>query len=290
MKCRHGFTFVELIFVGIIIVILIALLLPAVQAARESARRAQCSGNLMQLGIGLGSYASAHRALPPGVVNETGPIKNLAYGYHHSWVVQALPFIGQNNTYNHFDLKKSVYDPVHDTVAGTLIGTLMCPSDPSRGTITYAGCHHDVDAAISADNHGVLYLNSRVRYDEITDGTSYTFLLGEISGGGPSLGWSSGTRATLRNTGPPLARGVFVATKFTTQSARDVAFEMVDALAEKGAWPVDLTGGFSSFHSGVANFLFCDGSVRSLKNSVDTRVYRLLGNRADGEMIGADHF
>jgi prepilin-type processing-associated H-X9-DG protein len=290
MKSRPGFTFVELIFVGVIIVILIALLLPAVQSARESARRAQCSGNLMQLGIGLGSYASAHSVLPPGVVNDTGPIANLPYGYHHNWVIQALPFIGQQNTYNHFDLKKSVYDPVQDTVAGIMIGTLMCPSDPSRSNINYAGCHHDVDAAIRSDNHGVLYLNSRVRYDEITDGPGYTILLGEISGSGPSLGWASGTRSTLRNTGPPLVRASFDSTGLTSQSARDVAFDMVDALAEEGSWPVDLTGGFSSFHSAAANFLFCDGSVRSLMNSIDRRVYRLLGNRADGEMIGSDHY
>jgi prepilin-type processing-associated H-X9-DG protein len=290
MTRRPGFTFVELIFVGIIIVILIALLLPAVQSAREAARRAQCSSNLMQLGIGMGSYASTHSVLPPGVVNDTGPIKNLPYGYHHSWVVQALPFIGQQNTYNHLDLKKSVYHPAQDTAAGMKIGTLMCPSDPSRTGITYAGCHNDVDAAISSDNHGVLYLNSRVRYDEITDGTSSTILLGEISGSGPSLGWASGTRSTLRNTGPPLVRSLFVSATLIGPTARDVAFDTVDALAEEGSWPVDLTGGFSSFHSDAANFLFCDGSVRTLKNSIDRHVYRLLGNRADGEMIGADHY
>ena len=290
MTRRPGFTFVELIFVGIIIAVLIALLLPAVQSAREAARRAQCSSNLMQLGIGIASYASAHSVLPPGVVNHTGPIKNLAYGYHHNWVIQVLPYIGQQNTYNHFDLTRSVYDPVHDTVAGIKIATLTCPSDPYRGGITYAGCHNDVDAAISSDNHGVLYLNSRVRYDEITDGPGFTILLGEISGSGPSLGWASGTRSTLRNTGPPLGPPKYVAAKFTGLSARDVDFEAVDALAEMGLWPVDLTGGFSSFHSDGANFLFCDGSVRRLMNSINTHVYRLLGNRADGEMIGADHY
>jgi prepilin-type processing-associated H-X9-DG protein len=290
MKCRPGFTLVELIFVGVIIVILITLLLPAVQSAREAARRAQCSNNLMQLGIGIGSYASAHRALPPGVVNETGPIANLPYGYHHNWVIQALPFIGQQNTYNHFDMTKSVYDPVHDTVAGIKIATLMCPSDPSRGTINYAGCHNDSDGAIAADDHGVLYLNSRVRYDDITDGTRSTILLGEISGSGPSLGWASGTRSTLRNTGPPLVPAVIVPSTLTSQSERHVAFDTVDALAEEGSWPVDLTGGFSSFHSGAAHFLFCDGSVRFLKTSIDRHVYRLLGNRADGEMISSDHY
>ena len=59
---------------------------------------------------------------------------------------------------------------------------------------------------------------------------------------------------------------------------------------EDGSWPVDLTGGFSSFHPGACNFLFCDGSVRLLKNSINSSVYRLLGNRADGEMISADQY
>ena len=110
----------------------------------------------MQLGIGA-SYASAHSVFPPGVINDTGPIKNLAYGYVA--VIQALPYVGQQNTYNHFDLTRSVYDPVHETVAGIMIATLICPSNAHRGSITYAGCHNDVDAAISSDNHGVLYLN-----------------------------------------------------------------------------------------------------------------------------------
>jgi prepilin-type processing-associated H-X9-DG protein/prepilin-type N-terminal cleavage/methylation domain-containing protein len=290
MTRRGGFTFVELLFVSVIIAILIALLLPAVQSARESARRAQCSNNLMQLGIAIGSYASAHSVFPPGTVNETGPVKNLPSGYHHSWVIQILPYIGQQNIYNHIDVKKSVYDPVHDTVAGIMIAALMCPSDPSSRIICYAGCHNDVDAAIAADNHGVLYLNSRVRYDEIGDGPGYTFLLGEISGGGPTLGWVSGTRSTLRNTGPSLARPVFFAKKFPSQSERDQALESIEALAQAGSWPVDLTGGFSSFHTGTSNFLFCDGSVRLLKNTINPHVYRLMGNRADGEMIGADDY
>ena len=106
MTRRTGFTFVELIFVWRLSPCLIALLLPAVQSAREAARRAQCSNNLMQLGIALGSYASTHSVLPPGVVNDTGPIENLPRGYHHSWVVQILPFIGSQNIYNHFDINE----------------------------------------------------------------------------------------------------------------------------------------------------------------------------------------
>ena len=107
MRSRPGFTLVELLLVMMIIVILIGLLLPAVQSAREAARRTQCLNNLMQLGIAMGTYASSHSVLPPGVVNETGPIKNLPEGYHHSWVVQILPYIGQQNAYNQLNMSKS---------------------------------------------------------------------------------------------------------------------------------------------------------------------------------------
>ena len=102
-------------------------LLPAIQAARESARRAQCASNLMQLGTAMSYYASTHSCLPPGVVNDSGPIKNLPGGYHHSWVVQILPFIGESNTYNHFDHMKSVYDAANDTVAGVKIEYFLLP-------------------------------------------------------------------------------------------------------------------------------------------------------------------
>ncbi len=299
---RHGFTLIEIMIVISIIFILIALLLPAIQATRESARRAQCSSNLMQLGIAMGSYVSTHTVFPPGVVNETGPIRNLPDGYHHSWVVQLLPFMGQQNTYHHFDLKKSVYDIANDTVAGIQIAVLHCPSE-GWSSMNYAGCHHDVDAPIAADNHGVLYLNSRIRYDEISDGPAYTILIGEFLtrgratlAGGLTLGWVSGTRSTLRNTGTRLnERDPFrVPTNpkatFVAKLPRDVLFDLVAEAAEDGSWPVDLTGGFSSNHFTSSNFLFCDGSVRSVNNSVNPGVYRLLGNRADGEMIGSDAY
>ncbi len=200
MRRRPGFTLLELTIVVSMIAILIALLLPAVQAAREAARRSQCANNLMQLGIAMGSYVSTHSVLPPGVVNASGPIRNLPEGYHHGWVVQILPFIGQQNLYNHFDLNESVYDPANDTATGIKIATLICPSDGRRGPVNYAGCHHDALAPIASDNQGVLYLNSKVRFDEINDGRAYTILLGEIRHGGATLGWGSGTHSTLRNT------------------------------------------------------------------------------------------
>ena len=294
-RSKPGFTMLELMIVMAIIAVLIALLLPAIQSAREAARRTQCANNLLQLGIGFGSYVSTHSVLPPGVVNDKGPIQNLPIGYHHSWVVQILPFIGQANIYNHFDLRRSVYDVGNDTSAAVKIATLACPSSSLRGDVNYAGCHNETNAAIDTNNHGVLYLNSRVRYDEIGDGTTQTILLGEIPGG-VTLGWVSGTRSTLRNTGVPmneidsLSRFKTLPTTIESDNPREMIFETISQLAEGGSWPVEQTGGFASFHGPTSNFLFCDGSVRQVKQSVDMRVYRLLGSRADGEPISSDGY
>jgi prepilin-type N-terminal cleavage/methylation domain-containing protein/prepilin-type processing-associated H-X9-DG protein len=298
MTRRSGFTLIELLCVVAIIAILIALLLPAIQSAREIARRVQCANNLMQLGIGVGNYTSTHSVFPPGVVNDQGPILNLPHGYHHSWVVQILPFIGQNNVYRRLDFRQGVYAPGNATAVGVKIATLLCPADGTRGPTSYAGCHHDVDAPIAADNHGVLYLNSRVRYDDVPDGPACTILVGEFRMGGPSLGWASGTRSTLRNTGHALnardsvagAIGRPFASFAYPNSSGPMEYEAVERLAGDGLWPIELTGGFSSNHGTTTNFLFCDGSVRSLKASIDRHIYQLLGNRDDGELISDGSF
>ena len=200
MSRRRGFTLVELLMVVGIIAILIMLLLPAVQSAREVARRTQCENNLRQLGIAVGNYASTHRVFPPGVVNVKGPIFNLPQGYQVGWAVQILPFIEQANVDRHIDHRQGVSTDANSTATGYFIGVFLCPSDSRSGPMSYMGCHHDVEAPIDADNHGVLYLNSHVDYDDITDGPACTILLGEAIHT-PTLGWASGTRASLRNAG-----------------------------------------------------------------------------------------
>ena len=208
-----AFTLIELLVVIAIISVLIALLLPAVQAAREAARRAQCLNNMMQLGIAIQNYESSHEMLPPGVVNLTGPILDQPKGYHFGWLVQILPYCEQRNVYNHFNFKFGLYETQNFTTRTTLVRGFLCPSDPgaNRGPTgvamtNYAGSHNDVEAPIAASNNGVLFLNSAIRFEDITDGTSQTIFLGEKSNDGLGEGWASGTRASLRNSGSGINR------------------------------------------------------------------------------------
>jgi prepilin-type N-terminal cleavage/methylation domain-containing protein/prepilin-type processing-associated H-X9-DG protein len=284
-----GFTLIELLVVIAIIAVLIALLLPAVQAAREAARRIQCVNNLVQIGVALQNYEAAHEVLPPGVVNPTGPILNTPSGYHYGWMVQVLPFLEQGNTFKRVKFNASVYDPVNDTVRAHMISIFMCPSDGGAPGNNYAACHNDVEAPIDAKNTGVFFLNSSVHTADIVDGTSFTIFVGEAARNTGALGWMSGTRATLRNTGSPINGP---GGGFPTGSP-DTGDDGNPVPADPSPGSVDLralVGGYSSRHAGGSNFAFGDGSVKFLKNSISPKVYRHLGNRADGEMISADQF
>lgn len=205
---RHdrGFTLIELLVVIAIIAVLIALLLPAVQQAREAARRTQCKNNLMQIGLALHNYEMAYEVLPPGTVNPTGPIENKEVGYHVSWIVQLLPYLDQQNTYQHFDFSVGVYDEKNTKVVQTEVAVFRCPSSPlgggvSGGGVNYAACHHDSEAPIDVGNNGVMFLNSSIHYHDIKDGATNTLFVGEQPGSLAPMGWASGTRATLRNAG-----------------------------------------------------------------------------------------
>jgi prepilin-type N-terminal cleavage/methylation domain-containing protein/prepilin-type processing-associated H-X9-DG protein len=294
-----GFTLIELLVVIAIIAVLIALLLPAVQAAREAARRAQCINNLMQLGIAVQNYESSHEALPPGVVNATGPVLDQPIGYHFGWIPQILPYMEMRNVYNHFNFKLSVYGTENITTRANLARSFLCPSDPgpNRGAsgaamTSYVGSHNDVEAPIAASNNGVLYLNSATRYEDVLDGTSQTIVLGEKLNDGLGLGWASGTRASLRNTGSGINRSSGRAALSIVVSGAggdEGGSPDEDALNSATGTPT-FVGGYSSRHPGGANFTFGDGSVKFLKNSISAGVLKLLSNRRDGEIIDADKF
>ena len=304
---RRGFTLIELLVVIAIIAVLVGMLLPAVQQAREAARRSQCKNNLMQIGIALHNYEMRHECLPPGSIDPNRPIRNEDKGYHVGWIVQVLPDLDATNVFKRFNFTASVYDKSNDAPRGVSLPSLLCPSNSAGrglgvGATTYAGCHHDVEAPIDIDNNGVLFLNSHIRYRDITDGSSNTIFAGEHSDVDP-LGWASGTRATLRNTslmiggwgpGPrpnlpgvpgkpaagPLASGQGGAQVAPPAGAGAVPVAAAD---DKSALLLEV-GGFSSMHAGGAQFLLGDGAVRFISQSVNPPLFKNLGNRADGEL------
>ncbi len=286
---QDGFTLVELLVVIAIIGILVALLLPAVQAAREAARRMQCTNNLCQLILAVQNYDMAFRAYPPGTTDKKGPIVNQPKGYHHDWISQILPYIEENNTFNHIDFSVGVYDKKNATVRSVMMPLLNCPSDGAGyqtekiGLTNYAGCHNDVEAPIDVDNNGIFFLNSAVRYRDVKDGSSHTIFIGEKALPAPrstltDLGWMSGTRATLRNMGrlinADLQRNQGVRMGLPTQPA--------EAKPEN---PDLFVGGFSSYHPGGANFAFGDGHVTFLSENAKVEFLQQLANRADGKLI-----
>ncbi len=294
---RFGFTLIELLVVIAIIAVLIALLLPAVQAAREAARRVQCVNNIMQIGIALQNYEGAFEVLPPGSVGEgAGPVLDQPKGYGFGWMASVLPYMELKNVYNHFNYKIGLYDQANITTRTNLVNSFLCPSnpgphrDPQRVAMTsYAGVYHDVEAPIAADNHGVMFLNSAIRYEQITDGATQTLFVGETRSDGPNLGWASGTRASLRNTDQPPNGGAGGRVARFVPPANGANANPVDGKAASEE-ELRYVGGFGSYHAGGSNFLFGDGSVRFMKNSISPSVFHLLGNRADGEPIDSDQY
>lgn len=279
-RIRPGTTLIEVLMVVFIIAVILSLVLPAVQASRGAALRVQCTNNLKQIILALHNYETQLGVLPPGVVNPTGPISNQPNDLHIGWILQLLPYMEQMGVAGAADTRYSVYDIVNQTAALTRINSLTCPDDRPSGSTTrlgyssYAASHHDVEAPIDVDNHGMFFLNTCLRQADIDDGSSFTFFVGEKRTAPDDLGWMSGTRSTLRNTGSPLRVG-----SRGPSTPPDVAPQN------------DLyVGGFGSGHADVVNFAFGDGSVRFVRATVDPRILRLLGNRADGEPLGGSEF
>ena len=312
---RQAFTLVELLVVIAIIGVLVALLLPAVQAAREAARRTQCCNNLVQLALAVQNYEMAHGFYPPGTVHSKGPIQNVPVGYHHNWLTQSLPHLEQRNTFNATDFTVGVYHKNNDPVRAVGLRVVVCPSQSVNPATriggvdvrlaSYAACHHDREAPIDANNNGVFFLNSRIRYEDVTDGSSHTIFLGEKIPDGLDLGWMSGTRATLRNVGGGVVAGTGRRTgaglatgddPFAALLKEGLSEDNVDQFLKRIPLPpvdggagggIDITfvGGFGGAHPGGVNFAYGDGSVRFCAGGVSTTVLAQLAHRADGQLL-----
>jgi prepilin-type N-terminal cleavage/methylation domain-containing protein len=307
---RPAFTLVELLVVIAIIGVLVALLLPAVQAAREAARRSSCANNLSQLIIAVHNYEMAHGYYPPGTIDAKGPIVNAQIGYHHNWIIQILPFIEERNTWNAIDKTLSVYHAKNVPASGVSIRVLSCPSSGAGNTASshYAGVHHDAEKPIDAKDNGVFFLNSRVRYDDVTDGSSHTIFIGEKIPDAWDFFWMSGTRSSLRNAGSAINSLTFatglprpggptdpmpppdaVPEIDNVEKPEDTALPAgVGAAAPKGAAAAPgsplWVGGFGSHHPGGAQFAMGDGSIRLVSSTVGPPILSDMAHRSDGKL------
>jgi prepilin-type N-terminal cleavage/methylation domain-containing protein/prepilin-type processing-associated H-X9-DG protein len=336
LRNRSGFTLVEAIVVIAIIGVLVALLLPAVQAARESARRIQCAGNLKQLALACHSYADVHGTLPIGIPRMYDPDLSLNF-FHESQsiFVSTLAQLDQQPLFDAVNFSRHIYASANSTVLATGLEVLWCPSDPSiRMEVeyplfedpfkekirfsSYAGCTgiwypdlssfpEPMNCARVAQINGLFTADRGISFAEITDGTGQTMLLSE--------------RAHGLLTGDDFrywhwwADSVSVDTRFWTIFPLN-PFRKIPDTPE--TFSSAFTSAASSFHPNGAYFAFADGSVRFLKDSIDswptdgtgyplgvsedsrgffhvkpgTRlgIYQMLSTRAGNESIAADAY
>jgi prepilin-type N-terminal cleavage/methylation domain-containing protein/prepilin-type processing-associated H-X9-DG protein len=305
----RGFTLIELLVVIAIIAGLVGLLLPAVQAAREAARRAQCSNNLKQIGLAMHNYHGTLEVFPPGYISNTqnnltnGPETGPGWG----WGTMLLSELEQKSLYNGVNFSLSTTDPGSQTVRRTSLSSFLCPSNTGgRGPLTITDGSGNAlvsDLApgqyvavagqwepeeFAALNNGVFYRNSKIGVRDITDGTSTTLMVGERSQNVANATWVGMIPfgQSCNNPSWPYQDCEASNVLILGHTGPSPDEPWVDVPNNKKAGADD----FHSLHRGGCNFLFCDGSVRFVKETINPNVFSYLATRAGGEMISGDAF
>lgn len=280
-RSRAGFTLIEVLVVIAIIGLLVALLLPAVQAARESARRIQCSNNLHQVAIALAQYHQIQSCFPSSVVgtNGTAPL--------HTWMVMILPQLEQRAMFDAYNFSVRFVDTPNTTIVALPVATYLCPSaaSPTVSADGFAANNYAVSSGtVPAQTEGVMFPGSSVQIAEIRDGTSQTIAIGEIYY--DNLGWARGSAAGADGgggggAGAAFARGV----SRWWQCASPCAIPGFNPRPSNCNNDCEQRFQFSSNHPGGAMFGFADSHVQYLSQTMDVKLFRSLITRSGGEVI-----
>ncbi len=303
---KRGFTLIELLVVIAIIAVLIALLLPAVQSAREAAQRAQCVNNLKQLGLATHNYLSAINVFPQGIQWQKDPNSGLCWT-SGSCLVPLSQYMEQNALFNATNFMQNMYNAANTTISAIGIASLWCPSDPKVADVyvypagagaldnvilpmhytSYGAntgeffifdntnanfnggtCEASADAAPGEQQmNGIIYYLSHVSLQSITDGTSNTFAFAERAHGkfpgADVYNWNWWTSGNYGDTMFCTMFGINVFNKppFNINIGPQCS---VDGGAD------EFVSSPGSYHPGGANFGFCDGSVKFIKDSISS--------------------
>jgi prepilin-type N-terminal cleavage/methylation domain-containing protein/prepilin-type processing-associated H-X9-DG protein len=302
----RGFTLIELLVVIAIIGVLIALLLPAVQSAREAARRAQCSNNFKQMGLAMHNYHDTNNALPIG--RQTA--------LRRTWVMGILPFLEQGNLFGAINFSQPFYERANTTVVRSTISGFQCPSDESsiqepdtaypRSKSNFAAnwgnTNFDQNTITNGPagtvnfNSAPFVTNQSIGLKSFRDGTSNTLLVGEVIMGQNTTGGAAGAydhRGDIFNDDWNCT--MFMG--YTTPNSK-IPDQMGNAVycgnPALGNPPCNANSPpfntARSYHSGGVNMLLGDGSVRFIKDSVDVNTWRALSTTRGGEVISSDAY
>ena len=308
-KSPRGFTLVELLVVIAIIGILIAMLLPAVQSVRQSARRITCANNIRQSAIALLNYESANSRFPAGHEHNGGISVDDSVANGWGWRTKVLDHMEQGSILDQLDLKVKITNAVNSPTIQEIIPSLLCPSDPelnnelnvisstvSMSMSNYVGNGGSFEwsfvPSTSERSDGVLGRTADTKhlghgFRDITDGASNTFLLGETLKFG--FIWDPTTYGGINRGG--------ISSRTLTQSRTGHGFFNPDP---DSASAVIRRNSYSSNHPGGANFALADGSVHFINeriehnavtfadfstNGVQRGLYQRLFSRNDGETV-----
>ncbi len=313
-SCGRGFTLIELLVVLFVIGLVVAMLLPAVQAAREGARRAQCQNNLKQIGLALHGYHDVHGLFPAGF-----SLKNPGSGFAGpgwAWGEHLLGGLEQGALYNAVNQTLPYVVSAHQTVRETRLSGFLCPSSggsgpassgfivqpiagfenlapgqyvASAGSVTLKAGNAQV-----AQGDGVFFLNSQVATRDLRDGASSTLMIGERSRNVADATWvgvvdPNFILCTKDGWSVETCASAMFMVLGRTGPKSDILFGTVPTGSTPNS-PGAGADGFWSMHPGGCNFLFCDGSVRFVKAAIAPETFCSLASRAGGEVVGADQF